>query len=99
MLFFEFGFFVTFRCSVFPQKSKLKLLPHHLEEEDSTKFIILTLISIVCIIGVLAGSGVIYCLRHRSHHKLKEKLSALGTDSNADATSTYQVTLRFPLIF
>lgn len=72
------------------EKSKLKLLPHHLEEEDSTKFIILTLISIVCIIGVLAGSGVIYCLRHRSHHKLKEKLSALGTDSNADATSTYQ---------
>ncbi|XP_075068214.1 receptor-type tyrosine-protein phosphatase N2 [Mixophyes fleayi] len=72
------------------EKSKLKLLPHRLEEEDSTKFIILTLISIACIIGVLAGSGVIYCLRHRSHHKLKEKLSALGADSNADATSTYQ---------
>ncbi|XP_056375537.1 receptor-type tyrosine-protein phosphatase N2 [Hyla sarda] len=72
------------------EKSKLKLLPHHLEEEDSTKFIILTLISIACIIGVLAGSGVIYCLRHRSHHKLKEKLSALGSDSNTDATSTYQ---------
>ncbi|XP_075683521.1 receptor-type tyrosine-protein phosphatase N2 [Rhinoderma darwinii] len=72
------------------EKGKLKLLPHHLEEEDSTKFIILTLISIACIIGVLSGSGVIYCLRHRSHHKLKEKLSALGTDSNTDATSTYQ---------
>ncbi|XP_063777978.1 receptor-type tyrosine-protein phosphatase N2 isoform X2 [Pseudophryne corroboree] len=72
------------------EKSKLKLLPHHLEEEDSTKFIILTLISIACIIGVLAGSGVIYCLRHQSHHKLKEKLSALGTDTNTDATSTYQ---------
>ncbi|XP_066440648.1 receptor-type tyrosine-protein phosphatase N2 [Eleutherodactylus coqui] len=72
------------------EKSKLKLLPHRLEEEDSTKFIILTLISIACIIGVLAGSGVIYCLRHRSHHKLKEKLSALGTDSHTDATSTYQ---------
>ncbi|XP_044149940.1 receptor-type tyrosine-protein phosphatase N2 [Bufo gargarizans] len=72
------------------ERSKLKLLPHRLEEEDSTKFIVLTLISIACIIGVLAGSGVIYCLRHRSHHKLKEKLSALGTDSNTDATSTYQ---------
>ncbi|XP_073437709.1 receptor-type tyrosine-protein phosphatase N2 isoform X2 [Dendrobates tinctorius] len=72
------------------EKSKLKLLPHRLEEEDSTKFIILTLISIACIIGVLSGSGVIYCLRHQSHHKLKEKLSALGTDSNTDATSTYQ---------
>ncbi|XP_069814997.1 receptor-type tyrosine-protein phosphatase N2 isoform X2 [Dendropsophus ebraccatus] len=72
------------------EKGKLKLLPHRLEEEDSTKFIILTLISIACIIGVLSGSGVIYCLRHQSHHKLKEKLSALGTDSNTDATSTYQ---------
>lgn len=72
------------------EKSKLKLLPHRLEEEDSTKFIILTLISIACIIGILSGSGVIYCLRHRSHHKLKEKLSALGGDSSTDATSTYQ---------
>ncbi|KAM4687609.1 receptor-type tyrosine-protein phosphatase N2 [Discoglossus pictus] len=72
------------------EKSKLKLLPHHLEEEDTTKFIVLTLISIVCIIGVLTGSGVIYCLRHRSHHKLKEKLSSLGNDSSTDATSAYQ---------
>eukprot|EP00079_Xenopus_tropicalis_P027005 XP_012821133.1 PREDICTED: receptor-type tyrosine-protein phosphatase N2 isoform X2 [Xenopus tropicalis] len=72
------------------EKSKLKFLPHHLEEEDTTKFIILTLISIACIIGVLTGSGVIYCLRHQSHHKLKEKLSSLGTDANTDATHTYQ---------
>ncbi|XP_018409485.1 PREDICTED: receptor-type tyrosine-protein phosphatase N2 [Nanorana parkeri] len=72
------------------EKSKLKLLPHRLEEEDSTKFIILTLISIASIIGILSGSGVIYCLRHRSHHKLKEKLSALGGDSSTDATNTYQ---------
>ncbi|XP_053323030.1 receptor-type tyrosine-protein phosphatase N2 [Spea bombifrons] len=72
------------------QKSKLKFLTHHLEEENSTKFIILTLISIVCIIGVLTGSGVIYCLRHRSHHKLKEKLSALASDTSTDATNAYQ---------
>ncbi|XP_068091954.1 receptor-type tyrosine-protein phosphatase N2 isoform X2 [Hyperolius riggenbachi] len=72
------------------EKSKLKLLPHHLEEEDSTKFTILTLISIACIIGILSGSGVIYCLRHQSHHKLKEKLTSLGADSSTDATSTYQ---------
>ncbi|XP_053571646.1 receptor-type tyrosine-protein phosphatase N2 [Bombina bombina] len=72
------------------EKSKLKFLPHHLEEEDTTKFIVLTLISIVCIIGVLTGSGVIYCLRHRSHHKLKEKLSALGHDTSTEATSAYQ---------
>ncbi|OCT75509.1 receptor-type tyrosine-protein phosphatase N2-like [Xenopus laevis] len=72
------------------EKSKLKFLPHHLEEEDTTKFIILTLISIASIIGVLTGSGVIYCLRHQSHHKLKEKLSSLGSDTNTDATHTYQ---------
>uniref|UniRef100_A0A6I8NE80 Protein tyrosine phosphatase receptor type N2 n=1 Tax=Ornithorhynchus anatinus TaxID=9258 RepID=A0A6I8NE80_ORNAN len=71
-------------------KSKLKLLPHHVEQEESTKFIILTLISIACIIGVLVASGVIYCLRHSSHHKLKEKLSALGTDPSSDATAAYQ---------
>ncbi|XP_075443962.1 receptor-type tyrosine-protein phosphatase N2 isoform X2 [Ascaphus truei] len=72
------------------EKSKLKFLPHHLEEEESTKFIILTLISIVCLIGVLTASGVIYCLRHRSHHKLREKLSSLGSDTNTDATTAYQ---------
>ncbi|XP_074123408.1 receptor-type tyrosine-protein phosphatase N2 isoform X3 [Sminthopsis crassicaudata] len=71
-------------------KSKLKLLPHGVEQEDSTKFIILTLISIACIIGVLLASGVLYCLRHSSHHKLKEKLSALGADSGSDATAAYQ---------
>ncbi|XP_072508182.1 receptor-type tyrosine-protein phosphatase N2 [Notamacropus eugenii] len=71
-------------------KSKLKLLPHEAEQEDSTKFIILTLISIACIIGVLLASGVLYCLRHSSHHKLKEKLSALGADSGSDATAAYQ---------
>nr|XP_020865283.1 receptor-type tyrosine-protein phosphatase N2 [Phascolarctos cinereus] len=71
-------------------KSKLKLLPHGVEQEDSTKFIILTLISIACIVGVLLASGVLYCLRHSSHHKLKEKLSALGADSGSDATAAYQ---------
>uniref|UniRef100_A0A8C0H2P1 Protein tyrosine phosphatase receptor type N2 n=1 Tax=Chelonoidis abingdonii TaxID=106734 RepID=A0A8C0H2P1_CHEAB len=57
---------------------------------DSTKFIILTLLSIACIIGVLVASGVLYCLRHQSHHRLKEKLSALGTDTSSDATAAYQ---------
>nr|XP_008161205.1 receptor-type tyrosine-protein phosphatase N2 [Chrysemys picta bellii] len=73
------------------EKSKLKLLPHRAaEDEDSTKFIILTLLSIACIIGVLVVSGVLYCLRHQSHHRLKEKLSALGTDTSSDATAAYQ---------
>lgn len=73
------------------QKSKLRHLPQQAEEEDSTKFIVLTLLSITCIIGVLVASGVIYCLRHQSHHKLKEKLSTLGTDASSDATAAYQV--------
>ncbi|XP_067871105.1 receptor-type tyrosine-protein phosphatase N2 isoform X2 [Heterodontus francisci] len=74
------------------EKSKLLAFPHQANEEDSTKFIILTIISIVCIIGVLVASGVIYCLRHHSHQKLKEKLGTLGHDATAvsDATNAYQ---------
>ncbi|XP_038246183.1 receptor-type tyrosine-protein phosphatase N2 isoform X2 [Dermochelys coriacea] len=73
------------------EKSKLKLVPHRAaEDEDSTKFILLTLLSIACIIGVLVASGVLYCLRHQYHHRLKEKLSALGTDTSSDATAAYQ---------
>ncbi|XP_006887752.1 PREDICTED: receptor-type tyrosine-protein phosphatase N2-like [Elephantulus edwardii] len=71
-------------------KSKLKFLPHQVEQEDSTKFVVLTLISIACIIGVLLASGVIYCLRHSSHYKLKERLSGLGGDPGPDATAAYQ---------
>uniref|UniRef100_UPI00398F171D receptor-type tyrosine-protein phosphatase N2 isoform X1 n=2 Tax=Pristiophorus japonicus TaxID=55135 RepID=UPI00398F171D len=74
------------------EKSKLRAFPHRANEEDSTKFIILTIISIVCIIGVLVASGVIYCFRHRSHHKLQEKLGTLGHDATtgSDATNAYQ---------
>uniref|UniRef100_A0A8D1GMP7 Receptor-type tyrosine-protein phosphatase N2 n=1 Tax=Sus scrofa TaxID=9823 RepID=A0A8D1GMP7_PIG len=71
-------------------KSKLRLLPHQAEPEDSTKFIVLTLISLVAIVGVLLASGVIYCLRHSSHHRLKEKLSGLGGSLGPDAPSAYQ---------
>lgn len=77
------------------QKSKLRLLPHQAEPEDSTKFIVLTLISLVAIVGVLLASGVIYCLRHSSHHRLKEKLSGLGGSLGPDAPSAYQVTSAF----
>lgn len=78
------------------QKSKLKLLPHRAqEEEDATKFIILTLLSIACIFGVLLASGVVYCLRHSSHHRLKAKLTRLGSDTSSDATTAYQVREQF----
>uniref|UniRef100_UPI001E1B1BDF receptor-type tyrosine-protein phosphatase N2 n=1 Tax=Jaculus jaculus TaxID=51337 RepID=UPI001E1B1BDF len=71
-------------------KGKVKILPHQEEQEDSTKFIVLTFLSIACIVGVLLASGIIYCLRHSSHYKLKEKLSGLGGDPSADATAAYQ---------
>ncbi|XP_066544099.1 receptor-type tyrosine-protein phosphatase N2 [Amia ocellicauda] len=71
-------------------KSQLKLLPLKSDKEDSTKFLVLTVISIVCIVGVLMASVVVYCLRHRSHHKLKEKLTSIGSDASTDATATYQ---------
>ncbi|KAM6168169.1 receptor-type tyrosine-protein phosphatase N2 [Erethizon dorsatum] len=70
--------------------SRLKPLPHQREQEDSTKFIVLTFLSMACIVGVLLASGLIYCLRHSSHHKLKKKLSGLGGDASADATAAYQ---------
>ncbi|PNI36031.1 PTPRN2 isoform 4 [Pan troglodytes] len=71
-------------------KNKLKFLPPQAEQEDSTKFIALTLVSLACILGVLLASGLIYCLRHSSQHRLKEKLSGLGGDPGADATAAYQ---------
>ncbi|XP_077915936.1 receptor-type tyrosine-protein phosphatase N2 isoform X1 [Halichoerus grypus] len=71
-------------------KSKLKLLPHGAEQEDSTPFIVLTLVSVVAMVGVLLASGVIYCLRHTSHSRLQEKLSELGEHPGPDATNAYQ---------
>ncbi|XP_025714911.2 receptor-type tyrosine-protein phosphatase N2 isoform X2 [Callorhinus ursinus] len=71
-------------------KSKLKLLPHGAEQEDSTPFIVLTLVSVVAMVGVLLASGVIYCLRHTSHSQLQEKLSGLGEHPGPDATNAYQ---------
>ncbi|XP_036102267.1 receptor-type tyrosine-protein phosphatase N2 [Molossus molossus] len=71
-------------------KSKLKLLPQQAEPEDSTKFMVLTLLSIAAIVGILLASAVVYCLRHDSHHRLKEKLSGLGGGPGPDATADYQ---------
>ncbi|XP_051985483.1 solute carrier organic anion transporter family member 5A1b isoform X2 [Xyrauchen texanus] len=71
-------------------RSKLNQIPTKYSRSESLKFLILTVISIVCITGVLLASSVVYCLRHRSHHKLKEKLTNLGSDPPTDATATYQ---------
>ncbi|KAI1889172.1 hypothetical protein AGOR_G00176340 [Albula goreensis] len=71
-------------------KSKVIPLPARYTGTESVKFLALTVVSILCIMGVLLGSGLMYCLRHRSHHKLKEKLTNLGADATAEATATYQ---------
>uniref|UniRef100_A0A8C9W8K5 Protein tyrosine phosphatase receptor type N2 n=1 Tax=Scleropages formosus TaxID=113540 RepID=A0A8C9W8K5_SCLFO len=71
-------------------KSTLTQLPTRNSQAESTKFLILTVISIVCIIGVLVASTVVYVLRHRSHHKLKEKLTSLATDTASGPSATYQ---------
>ncbi|KAI4570889.1 hypothetical protein MJT46_006406 [Ovis ammon polii x Ovis aries] len=77
------------------QRRRIKLLPHQAAREDSAKFVVLTLVSLAAIVGVLLASGVIYCLRHRSHYRLKEKLSGPVGDPGPDATNAYQ-TLCFP---
>ncbi|XP_045434231.1 receptor-type tyrosine-protein phosphatase N2 [Pipistrellus kuhlii] len=71
-------------------KSKLQPPPRPAEQEDSTKFLVLTLLSIAAILGVLLASGVIYCLRHDSHRRLREKLRGLAGDPGPDATAAYQ---------
>ncbi|XP_075954132.1 receptor-type tyrosine-protein phosphatase N2-like [Anarhichas minor] len=70
--------------------SQIDQIPTKYSQAESTKFLVLTVVSILCIVGVLLASTVVYCLRHRSHHKLKQKLTNLGTDTGSDATATYQ---------
>ncbi|XP_035747302.1 receptor-type tyrosine-protein phosphatase N2, partial [Egretta garzetta] len=72
------------------EKAHIPPLPQRGEEAESAKFLLLTLLSLACIAGVLAASGVAYCLRHRAHHRLREKLSALGADAGSDAPAAYQ---------
>ncbi|XP_063271835.1 receptor-type tyrosine-protein phosphatase N2 [Prinia subflava] len=72
------------------EKNSVPPLAQRGEEAESAKFLLLTLLSLACIAGVLAASGVAYCLRHRAHHRLKEKLSALGADAGSDAPAAYQ---------
>uniref|UniRef100_A0A669DTJ2 Receptor-type tyrosine-protein phosphatase N2 n=1 Tax=Oreochromis niloticus TaxID=8128 RepID=A0A669DTJ2_ORENI len=74
----------------FSLADQINQIPTKYSQTESTKFLILTVVSILCIVGVLLASTVVYCLRHRSHHKLKEKLTNLGTDTSSDATATYQ---------
>uniref|UniRef100_A0AAZ3RN53 Receptor-type tyrosine-protein phosphatase N2-like n=1 Tax=Oncorhynchus tshawytscha TaxID=74940 RepID=A0AAZ3RN53_ONCTS len=71
-------------------RSQISQIPTKYSAAESAKFLILTVVSILCIVAVLLASIVVYCLRHHTHLKLKEKLTSLGTDTGSDATSTYQ---------
>ncbi|XDV18070.1 hypothetical protein PO909_023842 [Leuciscus waleckii] len=73
------------------QRGKLNHIPlvKHSRVEPGN-FLILVVVSMVFIVMVLGMSGTLYCLRHRSHHKLKEKLTGLGNDTGHDATAAYQ---------
>ncbi|KAE8279795.1 Receptor-type tyrosine-protein phosphatase N2 [Larimichthys crocea] len=42
------------------------------------------------ILVALAVSATFFCVRQRSHLRMKEKLASLGTDTSTDATATYQ---------
>lgn len=58
---------------------------------ESGQFLFLSVFCMLFILVVLAASAALFCLRQRSHLRMKEKLASLGTDTSTDATATYQV--------
>ncbi|KAJ4923508.1 hypothetical protein JOQ06_014196, partial [Pogonophryne albipinna] len=57
---------------------------------ESGQFLFLSVLCMIFILVALLVSTTFFCLRQRSHLRLKEKLSSLGTDTSTDATATYQ---------
>ncbi|XP_037136004.1 receptor-type tyrosine-protein phosphatase N2 isoform X2 [Syngnathus acus] len=57
---------------------------------ESGQLVVLSVLCVLFILVVLAVSAIFFCVRQRSHLRMKEKLSGLGTDSSSDATATYQ---------
>ncbi|XP_056155207.1 receptor-type tyrosine-protein phosphatase N2 [Lampris incognitus] len=57
---------------------------------ESGQFLLLSVLCMLFVLVVLAGSTTFFCLRQRSHLRMKEKLASLGTDTSSDATATYQ---------
>ncbi|XP_071382058.1 receptor-type tyrosine-protein phosphatase N2 [Centroberyx affinis] len=57
---------------------------------ESGQFLLLSVLCMLFILVVLAVSATFFCLRQRSHLRMKEKLASLGTDTSTDATATYQ---------
>ncbi|CAL8314620.1 unnamed protein product, partial [Gadus morhua 'NCC'] len=70
--------------------SEINQIPNKYSQAESTKFMVLTVVSLLCTAAVPLASTVVYCLRHRSHHRLKQNFSSLGGNAPGDATSTYQ---------
>ncbi|XP_049337902.1 receptor-type tyrosine-protein phosphatase N2 isoform X2 [Astyanax mexicanus] len=72
-------------------KTKLNQIPiiKHSHVEPSN-FLVLSMVSVAFIAMVLGLSGALFCMRHRSHYKLKDRLASLGTDTSHDATAAYQ---------
>lgn len=58
---------------------------------ESGQFLVLSVLCMLFILVALAVSATFFCVRQRSHLRMKEKLASLGTDTSTDATTTYQV--------
>lgn len=63
---------------------------------ESGQFLVLSVLCMLFILVALAVSATFFCVRQRSHLRMKEKLASLGTDTSTDATATYQVSPAFP---
>ncbi|XP_030253754.1 receptor-type tyrosine-protein phosphatase N2 [Sparus aurata] len=57
---------------------------------ESGQFLVLSVLCMLFILVALAVSATFFCVRQRSHLRMKEKLASLGTDTSTDATATYQ---------
>ncbi|XP_041817558.1 receptor-type tyrosine-protein phosphatase N2 [Chelmon rostratus] len=57
---------------------------------ESGQFLLLSVLCMLFILVALAVSATFFCVRQRSHVRMKEKLASLGTDTSTDATATYQ---------
>uniref|UniRef100_A0A8C3AWZ2 Protein tyrosine phosphatase receptor type N2 n=1 Tax=Cyclopterus lumpus TaxID=8103 RepID=A0A8C3AWZ2_CYCLU len=57
---------------------------------ESGQFLLLSVLCMLFILVALAVSTTFFCVRQRSHLRMKEKLASLGTDTSTDATATYQ---------
>ncbi|XP_061614476.1 receptor-type tyrosine-protein phosphatase N2 [Phyllopteryx taeniolatus] len=57
---------------------------------ESGQLVVLSVLCVLFVLVALAVSATFFCVRQRSHLRMKEKLSSLGTDTGSDATATYQ---------